>query len=137
LNGLPARLRRRERVGDDRRQFSVDADEALELRQLTPERHALADLVEDFGLADDGGLRAEQRGERVLLVELACHELADVPPEQVCELVELEAGDRALPRLDLDKGRPGDTEVLRRVLLGHTARFTGCTDPSSELSLSD
>jgi hypothetical protein len=112
LSRVPAGLRSRERVRGNGRKVAIDAHEALEVRQLTPESHALSQLLEDGRLPDDRGLRAEQGGERVLVLEGVRHELAHVEAEEERDLVELETRHRTIARLDLHERRTRDAQVL-------------------------
>src|SRR5262249_6810623 len=69
LDRVPARVRSRERVGSSGRQVAIDGHEPLEIRELTSERHALAQLLEHRGITGDISLGAEQGRQSVLILE--------------------------------------------------------------------
>src|SRR3990172_4914981 len=133
---LPS-ARRRRRVRRHRGQVAIDAHQALEVGELTPKRHALAQLLHHGGLFHHVGLSAKESGERVLCLEGLRDELADVSPKRVREPVELEARHRAVTGFDLHDGGTRDAEVLRDLVLRHAARLARGADPGAKFLLGD
>jgi hypothetical protein len=133
LHCLPAASRRRQWVHGGSDALAIDAKELFEIRDLAAKACAVAKSFEDVRRLNHSFVSAKEGGKRILLLEIVGNELAEVAAKQAGELVEFEAGHRAVAQFHLSNRRARHAKMLRDVILRESPCCACQTKPPPKL----
>ena len=135
LHGIPARAGRVHVVGRTRTGITRDVKQLLKRLQLSGNRQAFPKLTRTRRPRRDIGGCAKERVNEVVLAELGSQEIRQLTAQVVRDSLQLNAGDRSIPSLDLGQRGARDADGVGKRLLTLPRVLAAPPNAPSELRL--
>ncbi len=114
---------------------AAQAQAFLKVRDLSGQDRTTTDSHHDLLLGRRCG--SEEGDDRLLGLKVLCEKVSNISSKQAREAVQLQAGDRPVPRLKLRNRRAGKPQMTGHLFLSQPLCLAGLAEPLGEIVLRD